>query len=152
MTHSELYDLRRDVLEEAVKCLGMGENPPNSNRGDLPDAANIYTGAPLGSPWCASGACLMLHRAGVKNGPRTASSGGIADWGKFHHARQLHPSFGDLGEVKGESSTGYVHTIVIEGGSPEALRTIEFNEGNAVRRNVRHIDELTVINPYVMEI
>lgn len=152
MTHSELYNLRRAVLAKSIEHIGMGETPNGSNRGLLPDAANTYVGAPLGSPWCAAGACLMLHEGGVKNGPKTASSGGIAEWGKFHHAIQTNPSFGDMGEVKGDSATGYVHTVVIEGGTPEALRTIEFNEGNTVRRNVRHLDELTVVNPFVMEV
>lgn len=143
-----IYDLRRAVLAKAIEHLGMGETPNGSNRGILPDAANIYAGAPLGSPWCAAGACLMLHEGGVKNGPRTASSGGIVEWGKAHNAIETNPSFGDLGEVKGNSPTGYVHTVIIEGGTAQSLRTIEFNEGNSVRRNVRHLNELTVVNPY----
>lgn len=147
----DILDLRRDVLENAIACLGMGETPPGSNRGVLPDAANTFAGAPLGSPWCAAGACLMLHRAGVVHGPKTASSGGIVAWGRANQAIEENPSFGDLGEVKGDSPTGYVHTVIIEGGTADALRTIEFNESNMVKRNVRKLSELTVVNPYDAE-
>ena len=145
-----LLQYRQAVIHEAEKCLGMGEHPPASNRGELPDAANTFAGAPLGSPWCCAGACLMAHRAGVPNPPRTASTGALVDWGRENGAIVRDLSLGDFGCVIDHNSpTGYRHTVIVTGGTPDALRTIEFNEGNQVKRWFRKSSELTGINIYV---
>jgi len=149
---SRILMLRHAVLHHAASCVGMHEEPMGSNRGILPDTCNNFVGVAMGSPWCASWACWLLHHAGVLNGPRTASSGGIATWGRENNAVvRGAPRFGDLGEVHSSvSPTGFKHTVLIVGGPPHELHTIEGNEGDMVKRRIRSLDELFIVNPYLL--
>lgn len=151
--NQKLIDLRHKVISTCELWNGTGEDPPGSNRGELPDAANNYVGNKLGSPYCAAGLCFNLYTAGCLHAPRTGSSGGIVQWGKLHNAiREGLPFFGDLFIILDPNSpTGFKHSTMIVGGVPGIYRTFEFNEGNHDGYNLRHADEGVIVNPYVLE-
>ncbi len=152
LTHDELMELRNRVILSAHNFIGIHEIPLGSNRGKWIDTFNTFVGNPLGSPWCAAGLCWVANAAGVKNAPKTGSSGAIVQWGHDHHAIVISPSYGDAGEVKDDTSpTGYCHTVLIVGGPYDALHTIEFNESDGVCSNIRHGDTMTFVNIYAME-
>lgn len=154
------------IVAKAENDVGEHEEPLGSNRGPFVDRCTRYCGADPETAsvdeleWCAAFACyctgMVLEESGLPNAlhPRTLSSGAIVDWSKQHN-RIIAPSDiqpGDLGIVKDSTSlTGYRHTTIIEKRiSSLAVATIEGNEGNAVRREQRWIDELTFVRPYVL--
>ena len=80
MTHDQLMDLRRDVIEVATKYIGTHEE--GNNRGAFVDMVNQFVGNTLGSPWCAAGLCWSAHTAGAKNGAKNRFQRGDCGLGK----------------------------------------------------------------------
>lgn len=149
MNSIEIALLRHAVIRFATSYVGVHEIG-DTNRGALPDEALIYCGEAVGQPWCAAFACLMLHRAGVPNAPRNASSSGLYDWGNANNAITAQPQYGDFGLIKG-GDTGHHHTVIVIGGTPDALHCIEGNEGNQVAvTHTRTLAEMDCINPYIL--
>lgn len=162
----DIATLRKAVIALSIARLGEGEEPPGSNRGPLPDAcfrhvhgANADPGAvsEADREWCAEFACYMDWLAGLRNGPNTASTGGIVAWARFHaHLGALpdSPSPGDIGCVYAPpdkpTPTGFCHTVRILGGPPDALRCIGGNERDAVRYSTRPLSSLRVVNPFIL--
>lgn len=143
------------ILQQALKHLGWKEDPPGSNHGDLADRAIKFVGYPTsyptGPPWCAAFACLMVHDAGILDGPKTASTGGIVTWGKMHDAIVPQPRRGDIGcLIDSDSPTGFEHTVILEHvfGGESVVHTVAANEANRVQRNTYPIHSMVYVRPY----
>lgn len=149
ITHNQLMDLRRDVIEVATRYIGMHE--VGNNRGAFVDMVNLFVGNKLSDPYCAAGLCWTAYEAGCKHAPKTGSSGAIVTWGHQHSAIVLTPSYADAFILKGDTITGYEHTALVIGGPPDALHTIEFNIHNGCNYAVHHINEGTCVNIYAGE-
>jgi hypothetical protein len=71
-------DPQTAILEIAQKYVGERETH-GSNRSPNIDRWNRFTGAPLGSPYCASYVSWVLHQAGIKNAPKSAWSPSVVN-------------------------------------------------------------------------
>lgn len=166
---ADVLALRNGTIYQALRHLAIHaqENAPKfDNRGPLPDACYKFVHGPNSDPgavsaadreWCAEFACYMAYLGGTLHGPKTASTGGLADWGKKCGGFKPHASgaveFGDIGLVIDPSSiTGYCHTVIIIGGDGHNLRTVEGNFQNGVHTNHRCMDTMNYIEPYMMEV
>lgn len=137
---------------EACNWVGHGEQPKGSNRGPLPDRCLEYVGYALGNPWCAAFACYMAFRVGIKNGPKTASTGAIYEWGRRNH-KVLDPKevrAGDLGLVRDNTSkTGFRHTVIVRKVLPFGMvMTIEGNYGDTVQKGLRRMSTMDFVRAF----
>lgn len=146
-----------NLLAKALSHVGEKEEPFGSNTGPQVDQYLANVGLPPGLAWCAAFACTMVKETleemneGSLLHPMTGSSGAIVEWGKAHNAivSVMGCEEGDLGIVKGVSSTGYVHTVILwHPLAPNLWKTIEGNEGDQVKVHQRLLTTLTIVRPY----
>ena len=147
-----IYDEKKAdaIIKVALGDLGKKEVPPASNRGSLPKEALNFVGLDEGLQWCAAVACLWIDKAGIKDGPRTGSTGALVAWGEKNGAIVTVPRRGDIGCLKDATSpTGYRHTVMVEHSEDGVnVETIAGNESNRVKRGKRAIADLTFVRPY----
>ena len=147
-----------------INHLGDGEVPPGSNRGPLPDEAFHFIHGAGANPgnvsmedreWCAELACLAVFKAGISSGPKTASTGGVHDWGRAHDKIVTNddPRAGDIGCViedpRHPTPTGFRHCVIVEhnfGGSD--IHCVGGNEGDMVSRSLRPKSSMKFVRPY----
>lgn len=75
---------RQIALNHAVLYVGVHEDPPGSNRGELIDKWLRGAGVPVGNPWCMAFVHAMFKEAGLNIGGG-ASVGNFRDWARAHH-------------------------------------------------------------------
>lgn len=147
-------DLGHNIAAKALSHVGEAEQPLGSNAGPFVNECLAYVGLPPGNPWCAAFACKEVGDSIAEMGisadaPCSGSSGALVAWAKEHGTIVDCPQAGDLGEVIGDSPTGYVHTVVCYTNADE-IETIEGNEGDKVAKRTRTLDECTWLRPYVI--
>jgi hypothetical protein len=116
--------------------VGMKEVPANSNRGNVIDQANTYTGVDLGSPWCASIISLAYKMSGFDQ-PRDARSAALFPPGK-RKLKQFVKA-GDLGGIYYPRLKRIGHVVMIRKFFGNFVLTIE---GNTNRKGNREGDGL----------
>ena len=164
--------LQGDKIAQVARAhRGEHETPMGSNRGKLPDACFHFVHGAGADPakvsatdreWCAEFACYVAHEAGVAEGPKTASTGGLYDWANDRGLVLYDPYDDDPGSphdaqpgdfglvIDARTPTGYRHTVILDHaiGEGRLWETTEGNFGNRVARNERDIHTLTVVRPY----
>lgn len=116
--------------------VGLKEMPAQSNRGELIDEANTYTGVPLASPWCASIISLAYKQAGLSL-PRDARSAAM-----FPPERRIPVHFtkaGDLGAIYFPKLKRIGHVFMVRKVFGNFVLTVE---GNTNRQGSREGDGL----------
>lgn len=127
------------ALSVAQSYLGTKEK--GHNRGLLADNCNEYTGAAMGSPWCAGFLSLCFCRAaGPLHGlcPKSASSLGIRNWFEARQLLSWDPQ--DMANWKGAvagwtNDDGHGHVFFVAkrltnpSGKIVAIETVEGNSG-----------------------
>lgn len=138
----------RQVLRDALACLGMHEQPPGSNRGPVVDKWNGMEGKPpgvKGPPWCAyfASACYRAAPGGSPFG-KMGSTHDLGRWGVQHGRTVATPQPGDLGLVYHDDVHG--HTTLIVAVLPDGrVATIEGNESDMVLARFRDPAKYAVI-------
>jgi hypothetical protein len=144
-------------VQRALRDVGWIEDPPGSNHGSLADGSMLFVNYPRspisekGPPYCAATTCLWAYDSGIKNGPRTASTGGIHDWGIAHGAIVAEPRMGDMVLLTDPASpTGFHHTAVCvhHFAGEDFIHTVEANLSNGVRVNTRPISAAKYVRAY----
>lgn len=122
-------DTRERIILEAGKLVGLRETH-GANRSPLIDQMNRLTGAPMGSPWCASFNAWVYKLAGVSGKwPRSAwSPDWVRDptWTRAKGGRTPLP--GDAFGIWFSNKGRVAHTGLIEKWGDSVL-TIEGNTG-----------------------
>lgn len=153
-----------DIIARAVADLGLGEDPPGSNRSPILDALCEDAGIEPDSPWCALILCwrwLKPMRTGiVKTDHGRAwsfngrlfypSASGLRLWKYNQHLRVTPGGLLRLGDIGIEDhGGGKSHVYVVElarhkRGDVVAIsgntNDMGSREGNVVGRNVRRLD------------
>lgn len=148
MTREEAIDR---VLIEAIKTLGMKEQPKGSNKGEI----LVFGGK--GGPWCCAWVCEIWHRGtgewpascGFTRGTGTLWSAAKRD-GRHSYVPQRGDIFYKPRYEKGKRVGGHVGFVEYVDG--KQILTIEGNLNDAVRRGRRDAkDCIGFVRPRVPE-
>jgi hypothetical protein len=139
-----------NIAATANSYVGQGNDSNDTHRYPIADEAFEWLGMPVGEEECAAFACYMAHKANIQwnadnpdnpvQGPVTASSGALVEWGNDTGNTVLYADVrqGDFIVIKGDSDTGYIHTaIVYHNFGSQTLNTVEADHTPGVIANER---------------
>ena len=147
------------IFEQAMKDLGIHEQPMGSNAGPEVDDFLAFVRLPPGNPWCAAYRCWLVHHVlGVNHyvpDPHvpliyTGSTGELVMWAKGHGKIVQVPQKGDAVCVKGNTRTGYEHTATFGKLYPFGMiHTIDGNWGDRIAYAWHHVSECTFVREWL---
>lgn len=133
----------QQALKFAHEHLGEHEQPPGSNTGPFVRQCQASTWlAGTRWPWCASFIVKAWTVAGFKFPYRGASAFGMLDYYRAHLPRWVVPVSKAKPGAAVVFNVGSGHVAMLEvpyAGTEPYVQTIGGNEGDAVRREKRHI-------------
>jgi hypothetical protein len=144
--------LRLKALENAVRYLGVTEQPLGSNRGALVDRWLRNAGAGVPNPWCAAFAYSMLLKAGRKLSIKyPASVRSWLDYGRSGSYLVMRPFKGDYALYETGTDHAYddhigqvVKVLALRPFNRYWIKTIEGNSHNRVEYRWRWVDPSNV--------
>jgi hypothetical protein len=122
--------VRERIINEASSYVGIKETN-GANRSKIIDQMNKFTGAPMGSPWCASFNAWVYKNAEVpQNWPKSAWS---PDWVRnatwTRSKKGMTPKAGDSFGIYFQNKNRVAHTGLIKEWGDKVVLTIEGNTG-----------------------